>query len=56
MNASEPLMKCRDEQQVVETIVTVRTIGQSIEVTCQPILRWHERYSGFYMEQEKAGY
>jgi hypothetical protein len=61
MNESEPLMKYWDVQPVVKTIVIQVMIGQSLAVTCllakrQPILRWHERYSGFYTEQENTGY
>ena len=48
-------------QPVVKTIVIYRTIGQSVAFTWlmamrQPIFRWHERYPGFYTEQESAVY
>jgi len=59
MNESEPLMKCRENEQSVKTTGLLVPEDLSVAGTCllatwQTSLRGHESYSGLFMEQRKS--
>ena len=59
MNASEPLMKCRESGTHCQNLDDFAYSGISIDETClrairQSSFRRHELYSGYSMELERS--
>ena len=55
MNESKPSMKCSKKVKYCQNHSDLACYGKSIAITClramrQSSLRWHDFYSGFYME------
>jgi hypothetical protein len=55
MNESKPLMKCSKKISYCQNHSDLKHSGKSLAVTCllairQSSLRWHDFYTGFYME------